>query len=121
MNNFFYKVNDIDYEVVVIHKRIKNIHYRFKDDHFVVSCSRLISKRVIEQGLDKYATKLISSSKKSSPFGEDYIYLFGEKVSLTFPGELEIEGCPNVKYKSIDDLLKKMRPIFLDVITSRVR
>ena len=121
MNNFFYKVNDKDYEVVVIYKRIKNIHYKFKDGKFVISCNRLVGKQTLIKGLDKFAEKLISRSKKESPIGDDYIYIFGEKIIINQSGTLHIEGYKDIEYKSHEDLLKKIRPIYLDVITKRTR
>ena len=121
MNNFFYKVNDVDYEVEVIYKRIKNVHYRFKDNKFVVSCNRWTTKHFIIKGLDKYATKLIKSNAKESPTSEEYFYLFGNKYDLSYPGKITISNYPEIIYKSIDELKKKLKPIFIKIITSRVR
>ena len=121
MNNFFYKVNDKEYEVEVIYKRMKNIHYRFKDGKFVISCSRLTPKSTLLRGLEKYGASLIKRSSKTPPIGEGYIYLFGEKVEIAPAGLLRIEGYKEIKYKTQEELLKKLRPIFLDIVTKRVR
>ena len=121
MNNFFYKVNDKEYEVEVIYKRIKNVHYRFKDNRFVVSCNRWTTKHFIVKGLDKYAEKLIKVSSKEEPASEEYIYLFGNKYDLTYPGRITISNYPDIIYKSLDELKKKLKPIFTKIITERVR
>lgn len=121
MNNFFYKVNDKEYEVVITHKRIKNIHYRFRDGKFYVSCHPITLKRQIIKGLDRFAAKLIKVSTKQNPIGEDYIYLFGNKVIINERGKLKVQNYPQFEYKSHDDLLKKLKPIFLDILTKRVR
>ena len=120
MEQFFYKVNDTDYLVEVIHKPIKNIHYRFKDGHFVVTCPRGISKRNIIKGLDKFGENLIKRSIKPIPLSNDYIYLFGEKVALEESGEIKFTGDEVIKYKSQEDLLKKLRRFFLKILKSRV-
>lgn len=121
MNNFFYKVNDKEYEVEVTYKRIKNVHYRFKDNKFVVSCNKWTTKHFIMKGLDKYAEKLIKVSVKEEPIKEDYIYLFGNKYDLSYPGRISISNYPDIIYKSLPELKKKLKPIFTKIITERVR
>ena len=121
MNNFFYKVNDQEYEVVVIYKRIKNVHYRFKDGKFVVSCNRFTTKGFIIRGLDKYAASLIKRSNKEEPINNDSIYLFGVKYDLSYPGKISIQGYKEISFNNQDEFYKKIKPIFLDIITKRVR
>ena len=121
MNNFFYKVNDVDYEVEVIYKRIKNVHYRFVDNKFVVSCNRWTTKHFIIKGLDKYAAKLIKTSVKEKPSDDNYIYLFGNKYDLSYPGRISISGHEDIVYNSLTELKKKLKPIFTKIITERVR
>ena len=120
MNNFFYKVNDKEYEVVVIHKRIKNIHYRFKDDKFVVSCPTFTLKSTITRGLDKFGAKLIKVSVKETPIKEDGLYLFGNFHKVNYPGKMSIDGV-EISFKDSEQLLKKLKPIFLNYVTGRVR
>lgn len=121
MNNFFYKVNDKDYEVVITHKRIKNIHYRYKDGKFYVSCNPITLKRTVVGGLDKFAAKLIEKGDKSKAIGDDYIYLFGDKFEIAKSGMIRIEGYPQINYKNQEELLKKLKKIFQDIVTKRVR
>ena len=121
MNNFIYKVNDKEYEVEVIYKHIKNVHYRFRDNKFIVSCNRLTTKRFIIHGLDKFAKKLINASVKPEPISGDFVYLFGNKYDLSYPGKITFTGYKEIIYKDQDELYRKLKPIFLDIITKRVR
>ena len=113
---FDYQFDDITYEVIVIYKHIRNIHYRFKDNHFEVTCSRWVSLKTIKSGLDKYASKLIKRTVKKPPIGEDYIYIFGEKHYLSFPGEFTFLN-ETFTYKNMDDFHKKIKKLFLKYLT----
>ena len=121
MKNFFYKVNDKEYEVVVTTKRIRNNHYRFKEGKFYISCYPLTPKATLVKGLDQFAEKLIKMNAKESPLGDDCIYIFGEKLIINQSGKLKIEGYSDISYKSHEDLLKKIKPVFLEILTNRVR
>ena len=120
MNEFLYKVNDTEYPVIVIHKRIKNIHFRFKEGKFVVTCNQFTLKRQIIRGLDRFGEGLIKRSSKESPIGEDYIYLFGERYSIYPSGTIVIND-KEIKYKDIEQLKKKLKPVFEEILTKRVR
>lgn len=121
MKNFFYKVNDKEYEVIVTHKRIKNIHYRFKDDKFYISCHPFVGRHTLINGLNQFGEGLIKRSSKEKPIGDNYIYLFGEKYIINTSGKLSLSSYKEINYKNHDDLLKKLKPIFKDIITQRVR
>ena len=120
MQNFFYKVNDKEYEVVVIHKRIRNIHYRFKDNKFVISCPHFTLKSTLVRGLDQFGASLIKRSSKPEPHNENGMYLFGTFYELTYPGKISINN-KTLSYKDNEDLLKKVKPVFLEYVTQRVR
>lgn len=120
MNSFFYKVNEKEYLVEITHKRIKNIHYRFVDGVFKVSCPHIVTKSVIIKGLDKYAVKMVARSEKTKPIGEDYIYLFGSKVSLQESGEISFTNGDKLTYKDHADLDKKLHKIFLKILKDKV-
>ena len=121
MNDLIYKVKDKEYIVNITYKRIKNIHYRFKGDHFEVSCSRLVSKKSIVQGLDKFAVTLIEKSSKPSPIGEDFIYLFGDKYIVNNSGKITFGEYGVIEYKNKEELIKQLKVMFLKVIEPRVR
>ena len=120
MNSFFYKVDDKEYLVEVTHKRIRNIHYRFVDGVFKVSCPHITPKSVIVKGLNKFAPKMIARGEKSKPIGEDYIYLFGSKISLQESGEISFTNGDKLVYKDHIDLDKKLHKLFLSILKDKV-
>ena len=120
MNDFFYKVNDIEYPVHINYKRIKNIHFRFIDGAFVISCNRLTTKKSIVGGLDKFAESLIKRSTKPSPKGEDYFYLLGIKLPYNDIGEVSFNDGSKITWKSKEEFDKKMKKFFKEHLTKRV-
>ena len=114
-----YNLEGQDYEVAITYKRIRNIHFRFENGVFLISCPRRTPARMIKSGLDRYAKKLRDRSVKTQAFGEDYFYLFGQKVSVTYPGSLQYDSETKINFKDPEDLIKKLRKIFLNYMTSR--
>ena len=115
---FIYQVDDKDYQVVITYKRIKNIHYRFDGEKFLVSAHRLTPMKLIKSGLDKYAKKLIARSVKTNAETDEYIYILGKKIELTYPGYLALES-ELISYKDNKQLHSKLRKWFLDYLTKR--
>ena len=120
MNSFFYKVDDKEYLVEVTHKRIRNIHYRFVDGVFKVSCPHITPRSVIVKGLNKFAPKMIARGEKSKPIGEDYMFLFGSKISLQESGEISFTNGDKLVYKDHIDLDKKLHKMFLSILKDKV-
>ena len=84
--NFVYRCCDKDVEVHVILKRQRNIYYRFKDECFYVTAPTFTSKAMIVHGLNKFGAKLmekVNAFNSNYSFEDDYLFLLGEKVSLT--------------------------------------
>ena len=104
---FLYEVDNKTYEVQISYKPVKNINYRFRDGAFVVSCRRLTLMSTIKSGLDRFARTLIKRSAKKAPIGDDYIYLLGSKVHLTFPGEFTFLNA-SYSFKDMNDFLKQI-------------
>ena len=102
-----------EYEVLITHNRIRNIHFRFENGVFKVSCPRITRMSQIKSGLDKFARKLRDRNPKNQAFGEDYVYLFGHKIPVTYPGSISLKDETKINFKDKDDLLKKMRKVFL--------
>jgi len=121
MNDFFYKVNDTEYPVHIVHKRIKNIHYRFIDGSFVISCHPLTTKKYLQKGLDRFAESLVERGTKEKAWTNDYIYLYGIKVPLKDSGTIKFSNGEEISYKNKEDLTKKLKKQFLEVLKSRVQ
>ncbi len=120
MSDFIYKVNGVEYPVIIIHKCIKNIHYRLVDGTFKISCHPLTSKKKIMAGLEEFAPSLIKRSEKPKPLGEDFIYLYGVKVPLSESGVINFTDGSKLEYKNREDLNRKLRKMFLSLVTRRV-
>ena len=114
---FIYQVDDKDYQVQITYKRVKNINYRYKDGVFFVSCSRFRSISAIKSGLDKFAKRLIKRTPTRKGETEEYIYIFGDKYDLSFPGEISFPSGDKFIYKTIEDLHKKLKKWFLNYMT----
>ena len=114
-----YNLEGQDYDVVIIYKRIRNIHFRFENGAFLITCPKKKKKKMIKSGLDKYAKKLRDRSTKTQAFGDDYVYLFGQTVEVSYPGELLLPDETKIAFKDQEDLLKKLRKYFLNYMTSR--
>ena len=86
ITEFVYLYKNKEYPVHVTYKRQRNIYYRYKEDGFHVSAPYLVGQKTIVKGLDKFAEKILAQFSKDHShfsFEEDYVYLFGEKVSLS--------------------------------------
>jgi len=116
---FTYSYQNKEYEVIVTYKRIKNVIYRFKDDKFYISASFLAGQKQILKGLDKYAPKFIK--KENKPFAEDYFYIFGEKFIVGDSGKLKLTNGEMIEYSSKEDLYQKLKPLFLSLVSFRVK
>ena len=114
-----YQLDGQDYEVAITYKRVRNVHFRFENGKFLVSCSRRTPVSLIKGGLDKYAKKLRDRNVKTQAFGNDYVYLFGNKVAVTFPGKLLMNNETIISFKDPDGLLKKLRKYFLEYMHVR--
>ena len=114
-----YVLDGREYEVVITYKRIRNIHFRFDGEKYLVSCPRRVSSSMIKSGLDKYARKLRDRCPKNQAFGENYVYLFGHRIPVTYPGSISLKDETKIAFKDKDDLIKKMRKVFLNYMQVR--
>ena len=114
--SFIYLLNGQEYTVNITYKRIRNIHYRYKDGAFEISCHRLTPMSLIKSGLDKFAPKLIKRNAKEQGEDEDYIYLFGQRVALSFPGSIVVKD-ELITFDNREQLHKKLRKAFLSYVT----
>ena len=119
VNELIYYVDDKPYQVEVIYKRMKNIYFRFNGEKFKVTCPRSTKITTIKSGIDKYAKKIISRNVKFNAESDDYIYIFGNKIMLSYPGEINFSDGSVISYKDSDDLHKKLKKWFLNVLKRR--
>ena len=114
-----YELDGQVYEVEIIYKRIRNIHFRFDGEKYLISCPKRTPASLIKSGLDKYAKKLRDRSPKTQAFGDDFIYLFGQRLIVTYPGTIELNNETKIDFKDQNDLLKKIRKFFLKYMQER--
>lgn len=114
-----YNLEGQDYDVIISYKRVRNISFRFEKGVFKVSCPWVTPKSMIISGLDKFAKKLHDRSPQVQAFGDDYVYLFGRKVPVTYPGSIMYNPETKISFNSPDDLIKKIRKYFLKYMQSR--
>ena len=119
VNELIYYVDDKPYQVEIIYKRMKNIYFRFNGEKFKVTCPRNTKITTIKSGLDKYAKKIISRNVKFNAESDEYIYLFGNKIDLSYPGEINFSDGSVLSYKDNIDLHKKLKKWFLNVLKRR--
>lgn len=119
-HNFTYTHEKIEYQVLVIYKRIKNIHYRYNGTSFVVSCPNKTSIVTLISGLDKFAGKLISRHISFQAETDTYIHIFGNKYELTYPGNIAIED-QVFNYKTKEELHKKLKKFFLAFLNEETK
>ena len=121
-NEFIYKYQDKEYPVVVTRKRMRSIRYTFREGTFYVSAPRIFAgKGRIIEGLDKFAGRLIKADTRSKARGEDYIYILGTKTPIHDEGEISFSDGAIIKYKSKEDLDKKLKKWYLKYIEKRHR
>ena len=119
---FTYIVDGKEYVVNVTKKRVRNINYRFKDGEFYVSAHPLISRARIVKGLDQFARTLIQRARKhTESFGEDFIYILGERYDLNGVTKITLPYDVTIPYINKEDFEKRLKKYFLGVITQRVR
>ena len=114
-----YVLDGQEYEVNITYKRIRNIHFRYENGAFLVSCPRITRMSQIKSGLDKYARKLRDRNPKNQAFGDNYVYLFGKRVPVTYPGSISFKDATTITFEDKDGLLKRMRKIFLNYMQAR--
>ena len=117
---FTYEYKGVIYPVIVTYKRMKTIRYRYKEGVFYISAPYFgTTKHDFSKGLDKFAEVLIKNeTSKSKPIGDDYIYLFGQKVLLAYPGTIVFLG-KLISFDNVQELLKKLRKPFLKYLTTQ--
>ena len=114
---------DKKYEVVIEHKsmRQKSIRFRLRNGQFLVSAPYTVSNNHILRLLEEKYAKLLLSKEKPAAVGDDFIYLFGTRYAFPNEGQFTFSNGEILKYKDKEQFHKKMRKLFLKIITERVR
>jgi len=124
IKEFSFTINGIDYQVTVTFKSQRNIYYRFRDGQFFVTAPRLCAQSTINNGLEKFAPRMIAKANKipAKPysFNEKWVYLLGNRVPLEITGNSWIT-CDYVSLDKEENLDKVLRKFLLNVITPIVR
>ena len=119
---FTYIHNGKEYRLIVTRKRMKNVRYTYKDGVFRVSAPYLfVTQKQIEEGLEKFADKLIALDVRTKASADNQIYLLGQLVPIEESGEIEFNDGTSIKYKNREDLDKKLIKWFLLFIEKRHR
>ena len=116
-----YVYNGEEFNVEIARKRMKNIRYRLDGNTFKISAPYLASQGSIKRGLDRFAERLVKGRKPASK-GSNYLYIFGYKYPFNDNGgEVHFSNGQILKYSSFEDFEKKMKKLYLPIVTSRVR
>lgn len=115
-----YTYENVSYPVQITRKKVKNITYRFSNGVFKITAPYMVSMAQIEKGLIKFVPKFIEHQKPSA-MGDNFNYILGIKTTFSSSGEVKFSDGSIIKYKSIEDFDKKMKKLFLSLITTRVR
>lgn len=118
---FEYEYQGKIYPVNVTYKHSHRISYHFRNGGLIIYCPYLTSMKTIKDGLDRFAYKLIDQNATAQGWGDDYIYLLGNKISISYPGKILFSDSSCIEFKSKEELEKKLKKWFLQVVTSRTR
>ena len=121
VKTFLYDYQGKTYEVEVTYKRTHRIAYHFRNGKLIIYCPYLTSQKTIKEGLDKFANKLINQNVQAQGWGENYVYLLGNKIPIYESGSICFSDGSELKYKNREDLEKKLKKWFLTLVTRRTR
>ena len=118
---FLYQNENRDYKVVVTYKYTRYIRCYYRNNMFKVTAPYMTGVKKIREILDKFYPSLVKRNPRINGIGEDYIYLFGNKIEIGDSGTLILDEHIAIKYKNKDDLKRKLKKYFLTYISHRVR
>ncbi len=118
---FIYLYKEKEYKVLVTYKRSRSISMRIKDGILKVNAPYLTSYKSISNVIDKYAYKLFEENSHNTGRGDDYIYILGIKIEITYPGYILFNDNQSIVYKDEADLDKKLKKWFLSLLVERTR
>ena len=132
------KLDDIDFNVIITRKKIKNIYFRVKEDlNIYVSANYLITNSYIEKLLEQNKLDIIKmyNNMKSKMLDNNKIYYLGDELVFMESKKIKIDECyaygPSVEkineylkmnsIKVFDERLKRLKVMFNDLPDFKLR
>lgn len=120
MKSWLYQHEGKDYPVIVTYKRSHVISGRIRNGAIVVYAPYRTSDKKIDEFIKKFERRLFKVLEKEQGETAEYIYLLGEK-RFFINNSLELNEGKTIAFKDKDDLHKKLKKWFLEVVTLRTR
>lgn len=114
-----------DYQVEVIFKKTRIMKIRLKNNIFYVTCPIFLKKNKFEElkevlnFINKCAPKLLQKVSKNLPSGENFIYLFGDKIDINYPGLIKFSNNYEISFNNKEELERKLIRFFKSIMEER--
>lgn len=117
-----YTVDDIDIDVIIERKKIKNIYFRIKEDlKLYVSCGYLCSDKYIEKLLNVNKNSIIRmyNNMLNKVSVKNDIYYLGSKMNYIYGDKIYIDGL-NIYGPSVEDINNYLEKNSLSIFKNRL-
>ena len=117
-----YTFDDIDIDVIIERKKIKNIYFRIKEDlKLYVSCGYLCSDKYIEKLLNDNKNSIIRmyTNMLNKVNVKNDIYYLGSKMNYIYDDKIYIDGL-NIYGPSVEDINNYLEKNSLSVFKNRL-
>lgn len=117
-----YTFDDIDIDVIVERKKIKNIYFRIKEDlKLYVSCGYLCSDKYIEKLLNVNKNSIIRmyNNMLNKVNVKNDIYYLGSKMNYIYGDKIYIDGL-NIYGPSVEDINNYLEKNSLSIFKNRL-
>ncbi len=117
-----YTFDDIDIDVIIERKKIKNIYFRIKEDlKLYVSCGYLCSDKYIEKLLNDNKNSIIRmyNNMLNKVNVKNDIYYLGSKMNYIYDDKIYIDGL-NIYGPSVEDINNYLEKNSLSVFKNRL-
>lgn len=117
-----YTFDDIDIDVIIERKKIKNIYFRIKEDlKLYVSCGYLCSDKYIEKLLNDNKNSIIRmyNNMLNKVNVKNDIYYLGSKMNYIYGDKIYIDGL-NIYGPSVEDINNYLEKNSLSIFKNRL-
>ncbi len=117
-----YTFDDIDIDVIIERKKIKNIYFRIKEDlKLYVSCGYLCSDKYIEKLLNVNKNSIIRmyNNMLNKVNVKNDIYYLGSKMNYIYGDKIYIDGL-NIYGPSVEDINNYLEKNSLSIFKNRL-